>query len=163
MSITEGMMSSNRSDWETPGELFDVLDREFRFTVDVCATENNSKCKRFFTPEQNGLIQPWGGERCWCNPPYGREYPKWVHKAYKEMLMNNTLSVVLIPARTDTITFHRYIMCASEIRFIKGRISFLVPDQDKPSPAPFPSMVVVFKKASGGVHGAPSISTLDIP
>lgn len=46
---------SQRHDWETPQDLFDELDSEFQFDVDVCATPQNAKCVRFFTPEDNGL------------------------------------------------------------------------------------------------------------
>lgn len=56
-------------------------------------------------------------------------------------------SVMLLPARTDTRWFHDYIYNnpRSEIRFIKGRLKF----NDGDSPAPFPSMVVVFKEKDG--------------
>jgi site-specific DNA-methyltransferase (adenine-specific) len=48
---------------------------------------------------------------------------------------------MLIPARTDTVYFHRYIYRkAAEIRFVKGRLKF----GNAQHGAPFPSMVVVF-------------------
>ena len=50
MSVNAGMLSSERSDWETPDDLFKVLRDEFRFTVDAAATEANSKCEEFFGP-----------------------------------------------------------------------------------------------------------------
>ena len=43
---------------------------------------------------------------------------------------------------TDTKWWHDYVMRASEIRFLKGRLKF---DGHKNS-APFPSVIVVFKK-----------------
>ena len=48
---------------------------------------------------------------------------------------------MLIPARTDTRWFHDYIYHKAEIRFIRGRLKF----NDGKSPAPFPSMVVIFR------------------
>ena len=69
MPISESLYSSKTDMWETPQDLFDDLDREFHFDLDVCATQENAKCKRYYTPEQDGLIQPWKGT-CWCNPPY---------------------------------------------------------------------------------------------
>lgn len=75
------LMSSERMDWETPPELFDPLNEEFHFTLDVCATAQNAKCTRFFTPEEDGLKQKWTGV-CWMNPPYGREVKAWMKKAY---------------------------------------------------------------------------------
>jgi site-specific DNA-methyltransferase (adenine-specific) len=56
------------------------------------------------------------------------------------------LTVYLLPARTDTVWFHKFCLpLAKEIRFIKGRLRF----GDQVNPAPFPSMVVVFRKEEG--------------
>lgn len=135
------MFSSKRHDWETPQAFFDELDREFHFTLDPCATPKTAKCKKYYTPETNGLLQDWGGETVFCNPPYGRELPKWIEKCANES--KHAKVVMLIPARTDTIAFHEYIYNHAEIRFIKGRIKFKV-DGKEGDPAPFPSMVVIF-------------------
>lgn len=62
--------SSASDEWETPQELFEALDGEFHFTLDVCATKANAKCRRFFTEQDDGLAQEWSGV-CWMNPPYG--------------------------------------------------------------------------------------------
>ena len=37
---------------------------------------------------------------------------------------DNTMVVMLIPARTDTQYWHDYVMKADEIRFVRGRIKF---------------------------------------
>lgn len=138
---TNVMFSSKKSDWETPQDFYNKLNDEFRFTLDVCATEYNAKCKKYFTPEQDGLKQDWGGETVYCNPPYGKEIKKWVEKAYNESRKPHTLIVMLIPSRTDTGYFHDYILPYGEIRFIRGRLKF----GKIKNAAPFPSMVVVFK------------------
>ena len=57
----EVMFSSKTDLWETPQDLFDKLDAEFHFELDVCALPDNAKCKRYYTPEQDGLSQKWGG------------------------------------------------------------------------------------------------------
>jgi len=132
---------NKRNDWSTPIKLYNKLDKEFHFTVDVCATAENAKHKHYYTPEMNGLKQDWNGKVCFCNPPYGREISKWVEKASKIYI--GTV-VMLLPARTDTKWFHDYIYnqnVNSEIRFLKGRVKF---DNCKNS-APFPSMIVIFK------------------
>lgn len=77
-----------------------------------------------------------------CNPPYS-EIEKWVEKAYYEGCKDNTVVVLLIPARTDTRYFHRFILHRSEIRFIRGRLKF----SNAKYNAPFPSMVVIFRGA----------------
>lgn len=130
--------SSKTDLWETPQDFFDKLNKEFAFTLDVCALSQNAKCKRFITPEADGLQVGWKGEICWMNPPYGRYIGRWVAKA----AMREARTVVcLLPARTDTKWFHDYIYGKAEIRFIKGRLKF----GDSKNSAPFPSMIVIFK------------------
>ena len=135
------MFSSNTDLWATPQSFYNKLNDEFRFNLDPCATSENAKCEKYFTKEENGLNQNWGGHKVFCNPPYGRELSKWVKKAYEESLKPNTKVVMLIPARTDTKYFHEYIYHkAKEIRFLKGRLKF----GTSKNSAPFPSMVVIF-------------------
>ena len=132
----EVMFSSKTDIWETPQDFFDKLNEEFRFQTDVCASPENAKCKRFYTPEQDGLAQEWSGA-CWCNPPYGRQIGKWVRKASE----SKATTVMLVPARTDTAWFHDYIYGKAEVRFIRGRLRFSGAKEN----APFPCMVVVFR------------------
>ena len=112
------LFSSASVEWATPQALFDELDAEFHFDLDPCSTHENAK----------------------CNPPYGRELPKWIKKAHDEA-EKGALVVMLIPARTDTRAFHDYIYHQAEIRFLRGRIRFVGSKWN----APFPSMVVIFE------------------
>lgn len=140
MSINKGLMSSNSDDWATPIRFYEELNNEFNFTLDPCASDINHKCEKYYTKNDNGLIKDWTGERVFCNPPYGKEISKWVEKAYQEN-QKGVFVVMLIPARTDTKYFHKYIYNQHEIRFIKGRLKF----NDSKQSAPFPSMVVIMK------------------
>ena len=137
---TSVMFSSQTDNWATPQWLFDKLNEEFGFTLDPCASKDNAKCARFFTKEDNGLTQNWGGV-IFCNPPYGKEIGKWVAKCAEEAKKPDTICVMLIPARTDTKWFHEYIYHKAEIRFLKGRLKF----GDSTNSAPFPSMIVIFR------------------
>ena len=135
--------SSQRQNWETPQDLFDELDNEFNFTIDVCAEKWNAKADRFWTEEDDALEQDWSGERCFMNPPYGRQIKDFIAKAATS---NADLVVALIPARTDTRYFHEYIYNKAEIRFLKGRVRFLREGEDPPGKvAPFPSMIVIWR------------------
>ena len=138
---TELMFSRKTDLWETPQDLFDRLNVEFGFTLDVCALPENAKCHRFYTPEQDGLSQPWEGV-CWCNPPYGRGVGLSVKRAL-ETSYNRSTVVMLLPARTDTKWFHEYIYnrVNVDIRFLKGRLRF----SGNKTGAPFPSMIVIFR------------------
>lgn len=140
---TEKVLFSSKSDeWSTPASVFDMLDEEFHFDLDPCSTDENAKCKRHFTIEQDGLQQDWGGCKVFCNPPYS-QIGKWVEKAYRETRTDGTIVVLLIPSRTDTKYFHDFIYHRAEIRFLRGRIKF----GDSANGAPFPSMVVIFRGA----------------
>jgi phage N-6-adenine-methyltransferase len=130
--------SSKTDEWATPQDVFDRLDAEFGFDLDVCATPENAKCPRYYTKRENGLLQKWEGV-CWMNPPYGREIGQWVKKAYTSALEGATV-VCLLPARTDTGWWHDYCM-KGEIRFVRGRLKF----GDSKTNAPFPSAVVIFR------------------
>lgn len=144
MAISKTLYSSKTDMWETPQVLFDELDKEFHFELDVCATPENAKCVEFYTKEQDGLKQPWNCT-CWCNPPYGRDVWQWVRKALFASIEGATV-VMLLPARTDTKWFHDYIYKRAEIRFLKGRLKF----GNSKNSAPFPSMIVVFRGLKGG-------------
>lgn len=144
--LNQGLFSSEKQDWCTPQQFFDELDAEFHFVLDAAATHQNSKCKRCFTPEDDGLIQNWDmGGAVYCNPPYGKEIGLWVKKAYEEAQKGITI-VMLIPARTDTKYFHEYIYHKAEIRFVKGRLKFTDENGIPKGTAPFPSMVVIYNR-----------------
>ena len=141
------MFSSKKLDWATPQDFFNKLDNEFHFTLDPCCTKQTAKCKKFFTPKENGLLQDWGGETVFVNPPYGRVIKLWVRKCYEESLKPNTKVVLLIPARTDTSYFHDYLYGKAELRFIRGRLKFhntdSILEESKWTGAPFPSMLAI--------------------
>lgn len=62
------LFSSNSDQWATPKYIFDELNKEFDFTLDPCADAKNHKCEKFFTKNENGLIQDWGGGcECFAN------------------------------------------------------------------------------------------------
>ena len=143
------MFSSARHDWETPAKVFDPLNQEFSFSLDVCALPHNAKCERYFSPADDGLRQRWDG-RCWMNPPYGKALQLWVGKAVSEVTNGNAEVVVcLVPVRTDARWWARWIWDHSrhcpregvEVRFYPRRIRFVGTKQA----APFPAAVVVFR------------------
>ena len=120
-------------------DFFDELNSKYHFTLDVCATEADTKCERHYSPEEDGLAQEWEGV-CWMNPPYGRNVTgKWVKKAVEESQKGCTV-VSLLPARTDVAWWHDYVIPYGEITFVRGRLKF----GGSKDNAPFPSAVVVF-------------------
>lgn len=124
--------------WGTPQWLFDALDKEFGFTLDPCTDGTNGKCAKFYTMQENGLLQDWGTETVFMNPPYS-ECGDWMRKAYGAAQEGATV-VCLVPSRTDTDWWHRYAM-KGEIRLLRGRLKF----GEATTNAPFPSAVIVFR------------------
>ncbi len=135
--MNKDLMFSSKTDlWSTPQDLFDKYNNLYHFETDVCALPENAKCEKYYTPIVDGLKQEWKGV-CWCNPPYGKDISKWIVKAVE----SSATVVMLLPARTDTKWFHNYCLKYGKIEFLKGRLKF----GDSKTPAPFPSMIVVFE------------------
>lgn len=123
---------SQSVDWATPEWLYKELDQEFKFDFDPCPLYG-------LEAGLNGLDVDWGSST-YCNPPYGRTIGQWTEKAVKEAGGGKTV-VMLIPSRTDTKWWHRDIMTADEIRFIKGRLKF----GGATTGAPFPSALAIWR------------------
>lgn len=140
VKTNRAVFSSLSKEWATPKAFFQGINAEFNFTLDVCASEKNAKCERFFDSTLNGLFRDWAPEVCWMNPPYGPALGQWIRKAADEAAKGATV-VALVPARTDTRWWHDYALKATEIRFIKGRLYF----DDGGGRATFPSVLVIWR------------------
>ena len=149
------LFKSSNDSWSTPMSVYFDLNKEFNFNFDPCPLNSNFNSENITLfksskPEIfDGLQVDWGSST-FVNPPYS-QISDWCKKAYEEY-QKGKLVVMLIPSRTDTAYWHEYIMQATEIRFIRGRLKF----GDSKNSAPFPSAVIVFNplKASllGGVN-----------
>lgn len=109
----------NHSDnWQTPPELYNTLNNEFKFDFDPCPLNHNLNL-------WDGLEIEWGKSN-FINPPYSRKLKSlFVKKAIAES-KKNKLCVLLLPVSTSTILFHDYILPnKKEIRFIKRRVKFI--------------------------------------
>lgn len=178
------LFSSANDAWATPQGFYNLLNEEFNFTLDPCATAENAKCNRFYTAEDDGLAQFWDGETVYVNPPYSH-IKAWAEKCVIATLTWEKFAtvVLLIPSRTDTQYWHRWVMRAAEVRFVKGRLIFgtdeywawlweqpTIERGGKPKPnslyhkygkrnsAPFPSAVAVFRS---GHTGNPVMSAME--
>ena len=141
---------SAKQEWETPDEIFDILNDEFSFTFDLAADSNNAKVINYFTKEQDAITQEWIEDVNWLNPPYGgtskNSLKNWVKKSYEQTQKYDNTIVLLIPARTNTNWWHQYCMLADKIYFVKGRIKFVGAKYGLPQPL----AIIVFRKRSQG-------------
>lgn len=153
--------STARDDWQTPDYLFNYLQARYKLVLDVAAAYDAFRCPTFFTIEQDGLSRSWyhPDGQAWCNPPYST-CGKWLKHGAEEAKQGNG-SVFLIPARTDTKTWHTNVIdVAQEIIYCQGRITFV----GASFPAPFPSAIIIYGPAqSKGVitkHSSLDLKTL---
>ena len=124
--------------WSTPPEVFNALDKEFSFGVDVCAEDETAKCLVYWTIEDDALSMNWAEDAksripgagliemgaLWCNPPYSKITP-WVEKAIEAQL-NGRMTVMLVMCDPSVKWFSLAQKYASETRFITdGRLAFL--------------------------------------
>lgn len=149
MSNLKIHFSSRKDDWETPADLYSVIESEFQPQLDVCAWDWNAKCPVWLTPFDDALSLNWqhvffaagigsAGMTAWMNPPYGRSIGKWTQAAHQAAGQGVT-TVALLPARTDTAWWWGYCRTA-EVRFLPGRLTFM----GATDCAPFPSVVVIW-------------------
>lgn len=124
--------SDSRDDWETPPELFNKLNAEFRFTLDAAASPENRKCERYLTADEDALHAPVFDHVVWCNPPYGKGLSEWV-RAFERWQGNGCTVVALLPAATDTGWFGYVWQAADEVRFLSGRVQFIGSTSSNPS------------------------------
>lgn len=139
-------------DRATTPEVFAPLHERFRFTVDAAALPHNAKLPRYWTPEDDGLVQDWAGERVWCNPPYSSIEP-WAAKANDS---GAELVVMLLPAnRTEQGWWQRHIEPARRagalaVEFLPGRMRFIAAGDTEIRPnqrPPFGVCLVIWDRA----------------
>lgn len=152
--------SSNKDDWCTPPWLFNLLNDTFdkQIKIDLCATKENSLAEYYlndiFTDE---IPKKYYNTFAFCNPPYRRKSPNtWDFVKRCEELTSdpyNLTIIMLLPARTDVMTWHDTIIKRCMIHFIKGRLKFISNGVEHKHPAPFPSAVCIMSKTTPGNMG----------
>ena len=130
--------TKNNGEWLTPPEIIKSLGS---FDLDPCSPVVRpwKTASNHYTEIDDGLSKQWTG-RVWCNPPYGKETFKWLHK-----LSEHKKGIALIFARTETIGFHSEIWNkAHSVFFFKGRLKFHYVTGEKGDTANAPSCLVSY-------------------
>lgn len=134
------------NDWITPRWLLDALGAPDAFDLDPCASNNQPwpTAKRDYRlgRGEDGLLLPWEG-RIWCNPPYGPHTKHWIQKC-----AHHRDSIMLIFARVETGAWWEIWTSAHAILFLKGRVSFNLPDGGKAKSGTAPSALIAFGEAA---------------
>lgn len=121
---------NKKLDWVTPLAVRDLLVEHLGpLELDTCTTWRNPMgAKKFFTPNTDGLAQPW---RCdgwaWSNFPWStKTTPLWIDKAAREGALGAEV-ITLSPSRSDTRWFRQLWSTANAVCFWNGRMTFLDP------------------------------------
>lgn len=156
--VANGTAEADRDERYTPLSLIRPLHARWRFTVDAagCASAPASQLiGRHWSKEDNGLIQPWDGERVWCNPPYSG-IGAWVEKAWNSL----AVVVMLLPAnRTEQPWWQEMVEPHRDrprgiltTEFLPRRIQFGTPDAPEgkkwASSPPFGCVLVVWRNSA---------------
>lgn len=142
------MFSSAATEYGTPPEIFEPIQDAMQLNFDAAASHENHRLphyatkdgefmKHFTTPSvvrgvKDGLDARWEGQRTWCNPPYGKGIEDWVKRAAQAVYTGNlhpdevdyTSVAMLLPARTETSWFQRWVAPYAVVHFIMGRVRF---------------------------------------
>lgn len=141
MDVDTRLRSRGAQDWETPRALYAQLDDEFHFTVDAAASGSNALADWYWDEEADGLAQDWDDEVVWCNPPFNQT-KQWIRKAAS----SRGTAVLLVPASVDTRWWYdEVLVTAHEVRFVLGRIRFLMDGVPAGHVLPHPVAIVVWR------------------
>lgn len=118
--------SKDSDERSTPDDLYKMLDDEFHFTLDVCASEENAKCGLYHTIEIDGLTSNWRNKICFMNPPYSN-IGRWLEKASCECRINKVIVVCILPCDTSTRWFQNYIWYDKPLHRLRPRVELRFP------------------------------------
>lgn len=127
-------------EWGTPLDLFDKLDRQFNFQVDIAASDDNHLVNVYMTKEENALEQSWDfGGWVWCNPPYSRGLiNQFVDKAVDECLDKN-IHIVMLTMLDPSTKWFRKLNHFGTVVFLPDKLKF----RGAKSSYPFPCCITI--------------------
>lgn len=146
--------SSNRQDWATPRAVFQYLDERYGpLDLDAAASQENTKCARFWTEADDALTKPWTG-RVFCNPPY-KFAADFIQHGIREVQAGRAEVIVfLVPARPCSVWWREAYEHADEVLALSGRITF----DGASAPASFPSCAIVLRRPATWATDDPAVT-----
>jgi len=142
-------LARDKDQWCTPFALFDNLDREFNFSGDVCATDDNALKKNYFTKERSAFAHEWDKiaqptKRLFINPPYSLT-AEFLERSAEQAIKYNLTIVAIVNANTSAKWWHEAVQNAHEVRLITGRISFVDKLGDRRTGNTKGQAIIIFK------------------
>lgn len=146
-------------DWETPQWLFDELNQEFDFRIDLCSSWDNAKCGwrvEDYLDGDSTIIgvtnaESYDGTKAaFMNPPYSNPLP-FIQKAYTDS--KNVKIVCLIKCDPSTKTWAVFWDYENhtpkpgvEVRFLPKRLRFEYEGKPGKHAAAFPSAIIIMDR-----------------
>jgi phage N-6-adenine-methyltransferase len=114
--------------------------------LDACSTAADNAvvgAERYFTREQDGLLQEWRAGAVYVNPPYSQpNIGRWVAKALAERREGRAGQVIfLLPLDPSTGWFYALADCEARIALLRKRVAHLLGGVVRPG-TEHPSLLV---------------------
>jgi len=132
-------LQTGEMEWFTPALYIEKARRVLgQFDLDpasCAAAQETVQSSRFFTVDDDGLVQDWCGT-VWLNPPYaGKLVAAFAAKMLDQIDCGNvTAAIMLTNAYTETSWFHNLTNASNALCFTRGRIKFESPHGEKCAP-----------------------------
>ena len=113
--------------WYTPPWIFDAAGLVFDLDVAAPVDPSRRTCpaRRYLTPAEDGLSQPWEG-LVWMNPPYSRVTP------WADRFARHRCGLALVPTVKEVYWLGTLLRCADAVTLIGAH--FGRPDGSTKSP-----------------------------
>lgn len=139
--------NSGNNEWYSPPEIVEAARRVLGgFDIDPASSaiaNERVKAARYFTYEDNGLIQAWPLGRIWMNPPYAQPLIGRFAERFAGEIARGSTGIVLVNNATETAWFQTIASVSSAICFTRQRIKFLTPE-GKPGGAPLQGQAILY-------------------
>lgn len=133
----------SKQDYATPMELIRAVEKRFGVLVhDLAAHAQNTRCKTFYSKEQDSLKQSWHRDfpkgNLWLNPEFGN-IPPFVAKCFEESREREGLIITLTPASIGSEWFAEHVENKALVIGLRPRLSF-----DGINPYPKDTMIMLY-------------------
>lgn len=156
MSQTAIIQHSTDTEFETPDPFYNLATNQTNIypILDICATEENKKCKYYFSKKQDAFNFEWDSDM-WANIPFGAKVTKpnlkkpmskglvaWVDRINQQHLKYDVSALVLLPLSATIISkFSKFC----ETWIIPKRITFYKNGQPDKFPISKDLMLLAFR------------------
>lgn len=119
---------------------------------DLAAHAQNTRCKTFYSKEQDSLKQSWHRDfprgNLWLNPEFGN-IPVFVAKCFEESRQRDGLIIVLTPASIGSNWYAEHVEKKALVIGLRPRLSF-----DGINSYPKDCMISVYGRDTSEPHGS---------